>query len=416
MAWWQPAVGSAALTVGVVLWQVKRRDWAESHTWKTAVQQKYVGELRLRQVLSDASRAEAVQRNLLEELLRRHQATAYGAAALESVDSWEAYRKTQKITWRGAGLVRQYSDYEGYIQQICQGYSSVLSPGPAPRLAMTSATAGQPKGGLVALAVLQRHFPESTSLQRTLKLAFRAQKLQLESGRVTMGCKRAPDSPNFDRLLCAYSSPKAAYDIMHEPDAMYAHALFALKDQDLGMLEANFASNIFLQVSLEEPSQPSFVRDHCDSLATDLEQGRIWSKKSPEVPISEEHLAALNVALRLSGDGAARAQELRRLVAGDGFVAQLWPKLRLVVAVTGGNFEAATRRRGEMAQMYRLRRLLGGVPIYSPFYAATEGLLGVNISPNQAWDGCGAPSITWGGCRYSGGTGDAPSRDNDFSR
>ena len=37
---------------------------------------------------------------------------------------------------------------------------------------------------------------------------------------VVLGCKRAPDSPNFDRLLCAYSSPKAAYDIMHEPDAM----------------------------------------------------------------------------------------------------------------------------------------------------------------------------------------------------
>ena len=37
---------------------------------------------------------------------------------------------------------------------------------------------------------------------------------------VVLGCKRAPDSPNFDRLLCSYSSPKAAYDIMHEPDAM----------------------------------------------------------------------------------------------------------------------------------------------------------------------------------------------------
>ena len=34
----------------------------------------------------------------------------------------------------------------------------------------------------------------------------------------------------------------------------------------------------------------------------------------------------------------------------------------------------------------RLRRLLGDVPIYSPFYAATEGLLGVNIAPDQAED------------------------------
>ena len=49
------------------------------------------------------------------------------------------------------------------------------------------------RGGLVALAVLHRYFPEATeTLQRSLKLAFRAQKLQLdsggESGRHRLGC------------------------------------------------------------------------------------------------------------------------------------------------------------------------------------------------------------------------------------
>lgn len=69
-------------------------------------------------------------------------------------------------------------------------------------------------------------------------------------------------------------------------------------------------------------------------------------------PPWQEHLAALTAALhQLPGDGAARAQELRQLAAGDGCVAQLWPKLRLVVTVTGGNFEAAAERRGEMVQM-----------------------------------------------------------------
>ncbi|CAL1155246.1 unnamed protein product [Cladocopium goreaui] len=385
MAWWHPAVGSAALATGLVLWQVQRREWSESHTWRSAVQQymlytpmRYLGELRLRQVLYDASRAEAVQKDLLQKLLKRHQETAYGAhAQLRSINSWEAYRRAQPIT--------QYSDYTAHLHRIHRGEPDVLSPGPAPRLAMTSATAGEPKflpeamdlgqtfhrrGGLVALAVLHRYFPEATeTLQRSLKLAFRAQKLQLDSG-VVLGCKRAPDSPNFDRLLCAYSSPKAAYDIMHEPDAMYAHVLFALKDRDLGMLEANFASNIcdFFD----------FLRDHSESLASDLEQGRIWSTEAPEKPVSKDLLVALSRALTSDG-GAARAAALRSAVRGDGdFSArELWPKLRLVVTVTGGNFEAAS---------CRLRRLLGDVPIYSPFYAATEGLLGVNIAPDQAED------------------------------
>ena len=39
MAWWHPAAGSAALATGLVLWQVQRRDWSESHTWRSAVQQ-----------------------------------------------------------------------------------------------------------------------------------------------------------------------------------------------------------------------------------------------------------------------------------------------------------------------------------------------------------------------------------------
>ncbi|CAE7859963.1 GH3.15 [Symbiodinium necroappetens] len=244
---------------------------------------------------------------------------------------------------------------------------------------MTSATAGAPKllpdvpdigqtfarrGGSVALAVIYKSFPEmSASLQHNLKLAFRASIHHLESG-LAVGCKRAPDSRNFDRLLCAYSSPRAAYDIMNEADAMYAHALFALKDRNLGTLEANFATNICDLLD--------FIQDHGWSLASDIEAGRIWSYERPEDPETEAAEAALNTAL--GGPDPSRANEVRELLGRAFSVPLLWPRMKLVITVTGGNFEAAT---------VRLRRLLCGVPIYSPFYASTEGLLGVNICPSQ---------------------------------
>lgn len=41
--------------------------------------------------------------------------------------------------------LRQYSDYTAHLHRIHRGEPDVLSPGPAPRLAMTSATAGEPK-------------------------------------------------------------------------------------------------------------------------------------------------------------------------------------------------------------------------------------------------------------------------------
>ena len=165
---------------------------------------------------------------------------------------------------------------------------------------------------------------------------------------------------NFDRLLCAYSSPRAAYDIMNEADAMYAHALFALKDRNLGTLEANFATNICDLLD--------FIQDHSWSLTSDIEAGRIWSYQRPEDPKTETAEAALNTAL--GGPDPSRAQEVRQLLGRAFSVPLLWPRMKLVITVTGGNFEAAT---------VRLRRLLGGVPIYSPFYASTEGLLGINL-------------------------------------
>lgn len=55
-------------------------------------------------------------------------------------------------------------------------------------------------------------------------------------------------------------------------------------------------------------------------------------------------MAALQKAL---GHSPQRAQELREICEGSTFCAhQLWPKLHLVVTVTGGNFEASTRRWG----------------------------------------------------------------------
>ena len=151
---------------------------------------------------------------------------------------------------------------------------------------------------------------------------------------------------------------------MNEADAMYAHALFALKDRNLGTLEANFATNICDLLD--------FIQDHSWSLTSDIEAGRIWSYQRPEDPKTETAEAALNTAL--GGPDPSRAQEVRQLLGRAFSVPLLWPRMKLVITVTGGNFEAAT---------VRLRRLLGGVPIYSPFYASTEGLLGINLFPSQ---------------------------------
>merc|ERR1712217_712595 len=64
-----------------------------------------------------------------------------------------------------------------------------------------------------------------------------------------------------------------------------------------------------------------------------------------------------------------------RLLKANATAAELWPKLRVVMTMDGGNFAPAAER---------LRSLLGeGVEVYSPYYVTPEGLLGVNVFPKR---------------------------------
>ena len=53
-----------------------------------------------------------------------------------------------------------------------------------------------------------------------------------------------PDDPGFARLQPLYSTPAPAYREPAEAPALYLHALFALRDRRLGVVEANFAPTV----------------------------------------------------------------------------------------------------------------------------------------------------------------------------
>jgi len=72
-----------------------------------------------------------------------------------------------------------------------------------------------------------------------------------------------------------------------------------------------------------------------------------------------------------------RANELKdaRNQGTIGLVKRIWPYINFVMTADSGTFELY----GE-----RLRELhCKDVPIYSPLYAASEGLLGINIWPTE---------------------------------
>ncbi|KAF0303622.1 GH3 domain-containing protein [Amphibalanus amphitrite] len=164
-----------------------------------------------------------------------------------------------------------------------------------------------------------------------------------------------------------YSSPPAANDIPAEPAAVYVHLLFGLRDRELGAIEANFASFVYSVFSALE-------RDW-QRLARDLAAGRLG--KDVEVPDSVR--TACDAAL---SPEPARAAELREIFESedafrDGRLARrVWPHLNFITTVTSGAMQLYAAR--------LQRRYTGQVPLYSALYAATEGLLGVNLWPEES--------------------------------
>uniref|UniRef100_A0A8C2YYN4 GH3 domain containing n=1 Tax=Cyclopterus lumpus TaxID=8103 RepID=A0A8C2YYN4_CYCLU len=113
----------------------------------------------------------------------------------------------------------------------------------------------------------------------------------------------------------------------------YLHLLFALKDPSVGTLESNFASTVFYALSALQVQNSSRTQR----------------------------------GLLSSGPSSRKVFH--------GIAKRLWPHLHLVLAVDSGSNQIY----GEMLRENYCR----GVPFYSPFYAATEGLIGVNLWPQE---------------------------------
>ncbi|XP_043192087.1 probable indole-3-acetic acid-amido synthetase GH3.9 [Amphibalanus amphitrite] len=316
------------------------------------------------------------QEQTLLERLRASRDSAYGRDHnLSGITSLAAFRSSHPVT--------EYGHYDGYVRRLADGERDVLFTGPPRSLACTSGTSGGSKlmpvtSSLVVnlvsgvLLLLDRQlvaFPGAGRLQRQMRPVV-APRWRYSPGGLPIGpASVAPPGQKDGRehTQFLYSSPPAANDIPAEPAAVYVHLLFGLRDRELGAIEANFASFVYSVFSALE-------RDW-QRLARDLAAGRLG--KDVEVPDSVR--TACDAAL---SPEPARAAELREIFESedafrDGRLARrVWPHLNFITTVTSGAMQLYAAR--------LQRRYTGQVPLYSALYAATEGLLGVNLWPEES--------------------------------
>ncbi|XP_017290095.1 GH3 domain-containing protein [Kryptolebias marmoratus] len=328
----------------------------------------WLGRRHRRKLEADTLKATQVQEETLLKRLRKNADTRYGRRYdFSSVKDAADFRACHPLT--------SYEHYSELIRRIAAGEEKVIIAEKPLILAMTSGTSGSSsmllstrdtntefftQGVTVCLDAVRQAFPETDTLQRTTKFFYNPTFRQSEAGIPIGPNSSTPASSRH--TLNLYTTPAPAFEVPSEKDTLYLHLLFALKDPSVGTLESNFASTVFYVFTA--------LQERWQELVEDIERGQINAALSLE-PKVRTRLEAL---MRPDQERAAQL----RVHFQEGFrgiAKRLWPRLHLVLAVDSGSNQIY----GEMLR----ENYCKGVPFYSPFYAATEGLIGVNLWPRE---------------------------------
>lgn len=309
------------------------------------------------------------QNKLLLGRLKENAETQYGREyKFLEIQTREEYVKQHPLTY--------ISHYEPYIQQMMKGEEKVLTSRQPVIFAVTSGTSGKSsilpmtkhqgfmffiQGISVVYHSLLKTFPENNNLQKTLKFFYTPKWRKSECG-ILIG-PNSSSPTNSKHLLNIYSTPKAGFEILREPEALYVHLLFGLTDKSLGMLEANFSSLIL--------SSFDALYRYWSDIADDIERGEV----NPKLNIDESVRKELNAALTPNPQRANEIRDVMKTGSKVGIGKRLWPDCNLILSADSGSFDLPAKI---LRETY-----CEGIPIYSPLYAASEGLLGLNIWPKN---------------------------------
>lgn len=315
--------------------------------------------------LRDAAGARAVAGATLQEILRLNGSTQWGRDhGLNGAHPVEAFRSLPVTT---------YQDYAPYIERAANGEPGVLTSDPVTYFAVTSGTTGAQK--LIPVTrrqsrVIMKNMlaPMGLAMRHGLLGPMRGPWLQIQTERVNGttpgGIPRGAATSGGLRKMGAmadamWSSPMGVLQVQDQATARYVHLLFALGQERLWTMVAIFASTLLFTLRDLHARAPELLRDLADGTL------------SPNLMLSQAERAELQAALRPDPQRAMRLSAL--LERGRFTVKDIWPEVGTIMTATGGSFRFYADQ---------LAPYLGGVPLYSPVYAASEAAIGIGAPPD----------------------------------
>lgn len=303
-----------------------------------------------------------VNEALLLELVRANADTVYGRE--------HAFAQVRTVADLQRLVPLSDADtYRPYVDRIAAGEAKVLTREPVRFLANTSGTTAHGRLVPITASAQRRVMLHMVLAAQGVVASSRGERpggpalLLLSSvmprrsaGGIPIGTATAAGMSRMGAVAThLWAAPAAVAALAHQPSATHLALLYALARGDLSAVQAPFANVVLDLFRVLE-------RDWA-LLADELERGELLA------PLELPGEARAQLVLPRSPE---RARAVRRACRQgfDGVAARLWPNLRAAVTVTTGSFAVYREQ---------LRRFLGDVPLHSPVYAASEGLVGVGL-------------------------------------
>lgn len=264
-----------------------------------------------------------------------------------------------------------YSDYEEYIKRMAKGEKNILVTEDIEYFGHTSGTTGKQK--LIPSTKSARRSGAKYMMFLNTKFSYNNFKEHFNYGRGLMIADTVTTTYTESKIpICSatsggmraiknilpylYTSPIEVMYIRDKEAALYLHLLFALKEVNLLFISGVFISNVLDLLRVLE--------DKHKSLADDIRRGRI----SKGINIDDDTREKLNKYLSPSA-GRAIKLESEFIKGFESICRRIWPSLTYIACVTGANFSIYDDK---------VNYYTNSLPIYSPAYAATEGMIGIN--------------------------------------
>lgn len=305
-----------------------------------------------------------INEEVLFKILNKNSTSKYGEKYnFNSIKSVDEYKSNVPIT--------DYLDYELYINEMLKGEKNILITDDVEFFGHTSGTTGKQKlvpvtkksreVGSKYMALLIERFAYNNlknkwNYGRGLMLADTVMTTYSEAG--VPICSATSGGMDAIKVILPkiYTSPYEVMKIKDKNAALYLHLLFALEDKNLTYISGVFISNVLDALRTLE--------DNAELLVRDIRRGSI----NRNLNIDGETRKKLNKCLKPNA-GRADEIELEFSKGFEGICRRIWPKLIYIASVTGANFSIYD----DMVNYYT-----GSVPIYSPAYASTEAMIGIN--------------------------------------